>query len=291
LVSNTAKSTTPDADVSAVAAAARSGEPDRYLAALLAPPQHRQALLALAAFSAELARIPLLVVHEPAMGEIRLQWWRDALEMPAALRAGHPVADAVRAAAQTYELPADLLEALIEARSCQLRPDPPASELELRDLLWKTDGSLFALAGRVVGLAGSAEVEAGCAASGYAYGCVQLLMGLPRALSLGRIPLAETQLEPAGLSAQILLSGAGEANIERLIANYSAQIRLGLATARQFTAKLPRAARVAFLPLALVEPYLRSIERSGAAFLREGASLAPLTRVCRVAAAHLLGRP
>ena len=71
----------------AVAASARSGEPDRYLAALLAPPDARPHLLALAAFSSELARVPSLVTREPAMGEIRLQWWRDALAASDASRA------------------------------------------------------------------------------------------------------------------------------------------------------------------------------------------------------------
>ena len=64
------------AGIDAVIAAARAGEPDRYLAALLAPPALRPALLALAAFSAEIRRIPLLV-HEPAMAAIRAGIYRD----------------------------------------------------------------------------------------------------------------------------------------------------------------------------------------------------------------------
>ena len=70
-----------------VIASARSGEPDRYLAALLAPPAARADLLALAAFASELARVPSLVTREPTMGEIRLQWWRDALAARPARRA------------------------------------------------------------------------------------------------------------------------------------------------------------------------------------------------------------
>ena len=62
-----------------VADIARAGEPDRYLAALLAPAPQREALLAMAAFATELARIPRRAVREPFMGEVRLQWWRDAL--------------------------------------------------------------------------------------------------------------------------------------------------------------------------------------------------------------------
>jgi len=55
-------------------------------------------------------------------------------------------------------------------------------------------------------------------------------------------------------------------------------------------ANLLRNMRVAFLPLALVETYLRALERPGRDVLRTPAEIAPLTRVCRIAAAHWLGR-
>src|SRR5262245_20169358 len=121
--------TVPESDAAAVAAAAREGEPDRYLAALLAPAQRREALLAVAAFAAEVARVPFLAVREPAMGEVRLQWWRDALEQPGDARTGHAVADAVRAAVARYNLPAATMPAatmtsLIDGHSEALDPAP-----------------------------------------------------------------------------------------------------------------------------------------------------------------------
>ena len=290
-MSDNPNSAKPDGNGSPIAAAAKDGEPDRYLAALLSLPAQREALLALAALSTELSRIPLRIVHEPAMGEIRLQWWRDALVLPPELRTGHPVADAVRKAAQDHQLPANLLEALIDARSVLLGDAAPLTEDAFRDLLWKAEGCLFALGARVVGLPASACVHATCVAAGQAYGLVRLLLDLPRMLAAGRIPLAKVQLESAGLSAEELLTGApGGARIEALLGECSAQIRRNLGVVRQFTATLPRAARVAFLPLALVEPYLRVLERSGGALLREETRVAPLARVCRIAAAHLFGR-
>ena len=57
---------------------ARSGDPDRALAALFAPRETRADLLALYAFNVELARIAEQVT-EPELGAIRLQWWREAL--------------------------------------------------------------------------------------------------------------------------------------------------------------------------------------------------------------------
>lgn len=224
------------------------------------------------------------------MGEIRLQWWRDALTLPPELRTGHPVADAVRHTAQAQGLSTELLEAPIDGNLLILDSASPPTEDVLTDLLWKTEGALFALGAQVVGLSASPEVDAGCTAAGQAYGAARLLFGLPHALAHQRVPLAQVQLVTAGLTAEELLAGVADARIELLIAACSAQIRGNLDVARQFAARLPRTARVPFLPLALVEPYLRAVGWSGRAFLREETRVSPLARVCRIAAAHLFGR-
>ncbi len=49
-----------------------------FLSLKFAPAEKRNALLALYGFQTELQRIPS-AVSEPPLGEIRLQWWRDAL--------------------------------------------------------------------------------------------------------------------------------------------------------------------------------------------------------------------
>jgi 15-cis-phytoene synthase len=289
-VSDTAHSAQVNSDSASVAAAARAGEPDRFLAALLASPEQREALVALAALGAELSSIPSRTVREPAMGEIRLQWWRDALALPPEASTGHPVADAVRKARRSHDLPAVMIAALIDAHSPLFYDSSSLTEDALHDLLWSTEGTLFALGAQVVGLPATPDVHASCVVSGQAYGLARLLLGLPRFLAQGRILLAKAQLDAAGLTAEDLRAGAADARIERLLKDCSAQIRRSFDVARSFAASLPRPARVAFLPLALVEPYLRSLERSGPDLLRKEAGVAPFTRVRRIAAAHLFGR-
>ncbi len=281
---------TPGAADESLAATAREGEPDRYLAALLAPPPARAGLLALAAFASELARIPLLVTREPAMGEIRLQWWRDALEQPQSARSGHPVADAVRDAAVRYGLPRALLHDMIDARSADLQREPLADDLALANHLWDSEGVLFALAGRVLGAPGDGPVVSAAAASARAYGLARLLVGLPHALARGRVPLPLARLEAAGVRPADLTAGTASPALDGVLADLRAEARRNHEAGRQHVAKLPRAVRVAFLPLALVRPYLRALERAGRHPLREPAEIAPLTRVCRIAAAHWLGR-
>ena len=82
----------------------RAADRDRFLATLFAPAEHRGALFALYAFNIEIARVRE-VVREPLAGEIRLQWWDDALsgrgrgEVEA-----NPVAAALRTAIARYGL-------------------------------------------------------------------------------------------------------------------------------------------------------------------------------------------
>src|SRR6185503_16244699 len=78
---------------------------DRYLAGLFAAASKRKHLFALYAFNYEIARIRELV-HEPLPGEIRLQWWRDALQGSARGDVGrHPVAGALLTSIEQFSLP------------------------------------------------------------------------------------------------------------------------------------------------------------------------------------------
>ena len=75
----------------------RAADKDRFLAALFAPAAHRGALYALYAFNIEIARVRESI-HEPLAGEIRLQWWTDAI---AGKAAGDAQANPVAAALST----------------------------------------------------------------------------------------------------------------------------------------------------------------------------------------------
>jgi phytoene synthase len=57
----------------------RQRDRDRYLAALYAPAEVRSALIALFGIDAELGAV-VAGTTEPMIGEIRLAWWREALE-------------------------------------------------------------------------------------------------------------------------------------------------------------------------------------------------------------------
>ena len=83
----------------------RAGDKDRYLTSLFTPDRLRPHLLALYAFNIEIARIRE-TVSEAALGEIRLHWWRDAIEgIYAGNSHGHPVIEALAPSIELAQLP------------------------------------------------------------------------------------------------------------------------------------------------------------------------------------------
>ena len=132
--------------------AARAGEPDRYLAALLAP---RARARRPAGAGGVLGRDRPRALRRRQRADHRRDppavVARCAGARPAAARTGIPVADALRAAAERH----DLARALCSRHDrCALAATSAArclaDDAALRDYLWKSEGALFALAARVV---------------------------------------------------------------------------------------------------------------------------------------------
>ena len=157
----------------------REGDPDRYFAALFAPAAFRPHLFALAAFSLTIARIRE-AASNPMAGEIRLQWWRDALQGEARgdVRA-NPVAAALEDAIVTRRLGRQPFVDLIDARVFDLYDDPMPRVNDLEGYCGETASALIRLSGLV--LAEGAEPGGAAAAghAGVAYGITGLLRALP----------------------------------------------------------------------------------------------------------------
>lgn len=122
-------------------------DPDRYRAAMLAPSQKRQDLLTLYAFHAELAKIPE-IVSETMIGNIRYQWWRDALgeiyagKHPRAHEVVAPLAEMI----SRRKLSRFHFDQLIDARERDLDPTPFTSLEDAKDYCAKTSGLLAVIA-------------------------------------------------------------------------------------------------------------------------------------------------
>ena len=128
----------------------RRVDPDRWLASrLVADPARRAAVIAVYALNDELARVGESVTN-PLAGEIRLAWWRERLEAVAA-GAEPPAQPVLLALAPVLpDLPADLLDALTEARHADLEPTPFADDAALARYLDGTAGAVMGLAARAL---------------------------------------------------------------------------------------------------------------------------------------------
>jgi len=120
---------------------------DLFLSLRYALPGDRERLAALFALQAELRRVPHLV-SEPQLGEIRLQWWREAVANVAAGGGGrgHPVVGALKASGAVTTRAAALIERMIEARARMLYAPEFSSLEDLADYLAEAEAPLAALA-------------------------------------------------------------------------------------------------------------------------------------------------
>jgi 15-cis-phytoene synthase len=136
----------------------RRMDPDRWLASrYIGDEAARADVIALYAFNYEISRAAE-VASQPLVGEMRLAWWREALEEMFEGRPvrRQPVALALAAAAARRGLERQDLEALVDARLRELDPWPLA-EAEVEAYVDATAGGLMALAARVLSPEAAAE--------------------------------------------------------------------------------------------------------------------------------------
>ena len=263
---------------------ARSGDPDRALAAAFTPRAASCDLLALCAFNVELARIAEQV-REPELGAMRLQWWREAIERGRNGEAvGHPVADAFGATFRRRALSADRVARLIDARQFdvagKIMPDWRAFATYLED----TAGAMFVLAAECLDARGP-DLDHAASPAGLAYGLTGLMRALPVHVARGRVYLPQDMLRSYGTTPEALLAGSASKSLRSLLSALREKARTAYEEARYLLGHLSRASRAAFLPLSLIGPYLAALERldrKGEDPLRVLADINPLYRFWRM---------
>lgn len=104
----------------------RRVDPDRWLSSrFIGDAAKRADVIAIYAYDHELARAPK-VASNPLLGEIRLTWWREALDEIYEGRPvrHHPTAQALADTVKRHGLPRPPLEAMIDARYRELDATP-----------------------------------------------------------------------------------------------------------------------------------------------------------------------
>jgi phytoene synthase len=236
-------------------AALRQSDPDRYFAALFVPLASRPYVMALYAFNVELARVAHNV-HEPMLGAIRLEWWRETAEKAAGGHArDHDVARGLTAMFAATPVTLAELEALAAARAFDFSPDRFQEFPALEQYLDATSGALMRMAAKI---AGGDPAHVGTA--GLAYGLTGILRSLalhnerhklflPLDLLAGQNVTPEDffHLQPdAPARMAIIMQAAARAREHFLVTHHGPR---------------PGSALAAMLPAALVPAYLRNLKK------------------------------
>jgi phytoene synthase len=240
----------------------READHDRYLATLFASAQHRDALYALYAFNVEIARVRDLA-RQPMPGEIRLQWWREALlGERASEAAANPVAAALSGTMAHYGIAADRLIELIDAHAFDLYDEPMASLDDLDDYARGTQATLLQIAAEI--LAGRKEpAEALIRHAGSAYAITSILSLLGRHAARRQLYLPLEVLDRHKATPADIFALEGGAPLLAALAELRRHARRQLAAASAELASAPAEILPALLPVALVGPTLRRMEWRG----------------------------
>ncbi|PWE29033.1 phytoene synthase [Pararhodobacter marinus] len=170
--------------INACAALVQKGDPDRFLAAMAAPVAARGPLFVLYAFNLEVARAPW-VTKEPIIAQMRLQFWRDVLDLEE--HKAHEVAAPLQALVRAGLDPAPLAE-MIDAREAEIGTQAPfPDEAALLRFLDATSGALMVASVRALGGPDSRAARV----AGQAQGLANYLLAVPQIEAAGRRALPQ----------------------------------------------------------------------------------------------------
>lgn len=175
-----------DDDVKACAALVHRADPDRFMAAMAAPVAARAVLFPIYALNVEVARAPW-VTQEPMIAEMRLQWWRDALQEivgGAHVRRHEVVTPLSRALLPEF---AKMLDEYVAVRRWDIYRDPFEDEAHFNSYIDHSAGTLLVVSAQALGSADEAVLRD----YGYAVGIANWFRAIPDLEARGRIPLLD----------------------------------------------------------------------------------------------------
>ncbi|WP_037316314.1 phytoene/squalene synthase family protein [Ruegeria halocynthiae] len=210
-----------DEDVKACAALVHRADPDRFMAVMAAPVSARAALFPLYALNVEVARAPW-VTQEPMIAEMRLQWWRDALQE---IAEGKPVRRHEVMTPLSRVLSPHLaaqLDEYVAVRRWDIYRDPFEDDAHFDAYINHSAGSLMVATAHVLGAADEDVLRE----FGYGVGVANWLRAIPDLEARGRIPLLDGTPEGVRTLAQKALDRLKSARTRS--AGISAQARPAL---------------------------------------------------------------
>ena len=166
----------------------RRVDEDRWLASRFAPPDVRARLIALYAVNYEIARIGE-TVREPSLGEIKLQWWREAIAeiFDGGQARPLPALVALRQAVQQAPFSRGRFDRMIDARQLDFEAKPFNDRADFSEYINDTAGELMRLAIEACGVeVTSGPMQSFVATGAYRWGATGILRAEPVWRARGR---------------------------------------------------------------------------------------------------------
>ena len=240
----------------------RDADKDRYFATLLLKSPEREAVQSLFAFSADVASIRDRA-REAAAGEIRVQWWVDAIKGGGHGNVrGNPLAAALLDTMARHRLPSAPIVRLADARRFDLYHDPMPDLASFEGYAGETTSALYQLAALIVD---PTEASGAADAAGH-LGVAKALAGHLRALGYnaarGRLFLPLSVFAANGATLEDILGGratdgvlAARNQLIELAQEHAAKARLAVKA-------LPRSLHLVFAALALLPAEVARLQAS-----------------------------
>ena len=237
----------------------REGDRIAWLATLFAPADRRPGLHALGAFALDVAGIRGKV-REPIAGELRIQWWIDAIEGETRGDvSGHPIATALLDTIRRHNLSRAGLTGFLEARRTDLYdepvPDIPAFLLRADE----TEGALVAARLAVLTDRRGPDTEAASRFAGRAIAVLQSLRELARDASRPRVAVPVELLQAHGLDVADIRARSASPALVAVLQDFGGVAKDAMTALRRLRPKLDPAARAALLEASLVAPALKPL--------------------------------
>ncbi|MHA1559089.1 MAG: phytoene/squalene synthase family protein, partial [Alphaproteobacteria bacterium] len=197
---------------------------------------------------------------EPPVGEMRLQWWRDAIV--GGEGGGNPLAEALLKTIAENHLPIETFEAMLTARIFDLYNDPMPTTKDLEGYAGETESALFQLAAMILRSGADPGTAEASGHAGVAVVARDALMHFGRDARRRQLFVPRDRLEAAGVDIESVFSGAATPELEQALTELRVAAEDHLGKAKRAIAKLPEGIRTAFLPLSLIKPDLVRIDLS-----------------------------
>jgi 15-cis-phytoene synthase len=269
--------------------------PDHYLACGFIPILHREAVTTLYAFASELQAVTWRA-REPMMGEIRLQWWREALlgERPRSEVEAHPLASHLLEQLTRFQLPVKGLVDLVDGLMDDLYDDPPDDLTALEFYCGQTSSVLMRYASLMLADGGEAGKPETAGPAGVAFGLTEIILHMTNHVRNGRVKIPQTLLQKAGLKPHAIQSLQDRETLCALTMPLLDLAQKRLDDFKCFKSSLPTHVRPAFALMGLVKPRIMLLRKAlmspSYQPFEPVADINPLSKIMRLWMAAVWGR-